>query len=161
MPDLVVRRSAALRHRNEGSLDYLSFASAGESYAVELRSVQEIVVPPPITFVPRAKKVVLGVCSVRGQLVTVLDCRACLGFPSAEVNRKRRILLGRTAGDELMGLLVDEVRQVVRMLPKEIELSSGAGGGEFSEVVRGIGRPTHGEMLVLLDLALLLGKGHT
>jgi purine-binding chemotaxis protein CheW len=161
MPDLVVRRSAALRHRNEGSLDYLSFVCAGESYAVELRSVQEIVVPPPITFVPRAKKVVLGVCSVRGQLVTVLDCRACLGFPAAEVNRKRRILLGRTAGDELMGLLVDEVRQVVRMLPKEIELSSGAGGGEFSEVVRGIGRPSHGEMLVLLDLGLLLGKGHT
>jgi chemotaxis signal transduction protein len=59
-----------------------------------------------------------------------------------------------------MGLLVDEVRQVVRMMPKEIELSSGAGGGEFSEVVRGIGRPAHGDMLVLLDLSLLLGKGH-
>lgn len=159
MPDLVVRRSAALRSRNEGSLDYLSFVSAGESYAVELRSVQEIVVPPPITFVPRAKKVVLGVCSVRGQLVTVLDLRACLGAPPVEVNRKRRILLGRTADEELMGLLVDEVRQVVRMLPKEIELSTSTGGGEFSEVVRGIGRPHRGELLVLLDLALLLGKG--
>jgi purine-binding chemotaxis protein CheW len=159
MSDLVVRRGAALRSRNEGSLDYLSFTSAGESYAVELRSVQEIVVPPPITFVPRAKKVILGVCSVRGQLVTVLDLRACLGFPALEVSRKRRILLGRTADDELMGLLVDEVRQVVRMLPKEIELSTSGGGGEFSEVVRGMGRPNRGELLVLLDLALLLGKG--
>lgn len=159
MPDLVVRRSAALRSRNEGSLDYLSFASAGESYAVDLRSVQEIVVPPPITFVPRAKKVVLGVCSVRGQLVTVLDLRACLGAPAVEMSKKRRILLGRTADDELMGLLVDEVRQVVRMLPKEIELSTAGGGGEFSEVVRGIGRPHQGDLLVLLDLSLLLGKG--
>jgi len=159
MSDLVVRRSAALRSRNEGSLDYLSFVSAGESYAVELRSVQEIVVPPPITFVPRAKKVVLGVCSVRGQLVTVLDLRACLGAPPIEISRKRRILLGRTADEELMGLLVDEVKQVVRMMPKEIELSSAGSGGDFSEVVRGIGRPQRGDLLVLLDLSLLLGKG--
>jgi len=159
MSDLVVRRSAALRSRNEGSLDYLSFVSAGESYAVELRSVQEIVVPPPITFVPRAKKVILGVCSVRGQLVTVLDLRACLGAPPIEISRKRRILLGRTADEELMGLLVDEVKQVVRMMPKEIELSSAGSGGDFSEVVRGIGRPQRGDLLVLLDLSLLLGKG--
>ena len=57
--------------------------------------------------------------------------------------------------------MVDEVRQVVRMLPKEIEFSTSTGGGEFSEVVQGIGRPQRGEMLVLLDLALLLGKGRT
>lgn len=157
MPDLSIRRSAALRSRGDGSLDFLSFSSSGELYGVELRAVAEIVVPPPITKVPRAGRTVLGLCSVRGKLVTVLDFRACLGTPGTSSGKKQRILLGKS-GDELMGLLVDEVRQVVRLAPEELELSVPGGGGEFSEVVRGIGRPSAGSLLVLLDLAVLLGK---
>ncbi len=127
MPDIVVRRSAALLQSPTRAAS-TTYPSPPRARATPSSCAAcKIVVPPPITFVPRAKRVVLGVCGGRGQLVTVLDLRACLEAPPIEVNRKRRILLGRTADDELMGLLVDEVRQVVRMLPKEIESQLGWG----------------------------------
>lgn len=160
MADLVTRQPGHhLRSRHVDSLDFLSFVTKGELYAVDLASVQEIVVPPPITTVPRSGVAVLGVCSVRGQLVTVVDLRACLGYEPAAPSRKRRILLGRAQTEEIVGLQVDEVRQVVRLSPSELEFSSQTLGGEVSEAVRGIGRPHDGELLVLLDMAAMLEKG--
>ena len=159
MADLAPVERRGLRSRGEHSLDLLSFVLADEAYAVDLGKVQEIVVPPPITSVPRAARSVIGVCSVRGQLVTVLDLRTCLGLPAGDPTRRRRILLGRTDEDEVMGLLVDEVKQVVRLLPSELELSTSSASSELSEFVRGIGRPSGGEVLVLLDMHTILMRG--
>ena len=52
---------------------------------------------------------------------------------------------------EVIGLLVDEVRHVVRLAATEIEPAATALGGDVSEFVLGIGRPA-GEFLILLDL---------
>ncbi len=161
MAELLARERRGLRGRGDHSLDLLSFALAGEGYAVDLGAIQEIVVPPPVTPVPRAARSVLGVCSVRGQLVTVVDLRHCLGLPTEAPTRRRRILLGRTEDDEVMGLLVDEVRQVVRLLPSELELTATGPGSELSDYVRGIGRPESGEVLVLLEMKAILQRGRS
>lgn len=140
-------------------IELLAFTCAGELYAVDLRAVHEIVIPPPITLVPRAPEAVLGVCSVRGQLATVVDLRRVLSLAEWSADRRGRVLLAKKGDSELVGLRVDEVRHVVRLLPTQIELSSQTLGGEVSEGVRGIGRPHSGEVLVLLDLLALLEKG--
>ena len=138
--------------------ELLAFVSDGELYAVELHSVHEIVIPPPITMVPRSPPAVLGVCSVRGELATVVDLRIVLDLP-AVLSDKKRILLARVGGVELVGLLVDEVRQVVRLKAAQVELSSQGLGGEMSEAVRGVGRPSADEVIVILDLVSVLAKG--
>jgi len=99
---------------------------------------------------------VMGVCSVRGQLITVIDLRSRLRLQQAPFTRKTRILLTENAG-EIVGLYVDEVRQVLRLTDSEIELATGVFGNDVSEHVIGIGRPP-GYVLVLLDLTSIVPR---
>ena len=67
---LVDNRSIQRLHEaGRGSVrEFLVFTVADELYGVELVKVREILSPPPITIVPRARSEVVGVCSVRGLL---------------------------------------------------------------------------------------------
>ncbi len=160
MPEKMAASSKLARgDSREEILELLSFSCDDEAFAVDLRSVHEIVIPPPVTLVPRAAPAVLGVCSVRGQLATVVDLRVVLGLPPLETERRARILLARMSETELVGLRVDEVKQVVRLNVSQIEFTGQALGGDGAEGVRGIGRPPGGEVIVLLDLVAVLNKG--
>jgi len=65
-------------------------------------------------------------------------------------------LLVTTDNGDVVGLLVDEVRHVVRLSEDELELTP-ALGGEMSEHVLGVGRPG-GEFIVLIDLAAVVER---
>jgi purine-binding chemotaxis protein CheW len=134
--------------------EFLVFVLAGEVYGVDLTRVREILSPPPITPVPRSSSDVVGVCSVRGLLVTVIDLRRRLGREARPLGRRARILLALAESGEIVGLLVDEVRQVVRLADVEIE-SAASLGADFAEHVIGVGRPDN-MFLVLLDLSRIV-----
>jgi purine-binding chemotaxis protein CheW len=149
---------AARRSRGEKSSrlrEFLAFNLASDTYGLELARIREIVSPPPITEVPRAASDVVGVCSVRGLLVTVIDLRRRLRLEERPTTRLSRILLGYTDSGEVVGLLVDEVLQVVRLNESEIELASTVLGGDMSDHVMGIGRPA-GDLIVLLNLSTMV-----
>src|SRR4051812_3125503 len=113
---------AARRITDRGPVrEFLMFQLAGELYGFELTRIKEILSPPPITIVPRAPHNVVGVCSVRGLLVTVFDLRRSLRLEERQHTRRARILLGAADSGEVIGLLVNEVRQVVRLAAHEIE----------------------------------------
>lgn len=132
--------------------EFLAFVLAGEVYAVPLTKIREILSPPPITEVPRAPAEVVGVCSVRGLLVTVIDLRRRLLVDVTQLTRRTRILLTQTDSGEVVGIMVDGVDQVIRLTESEIELASAALGAEVSDHVLGIGRPP-GMEIILLDLS--------
>jgi len=162
MTGLTKTRSAqrAIRRTGEGGrrTEYLAFTLAGETYAVQIAFVAEILRPPPITCVPRAPKTVIGVVSVRGKLVTVIDLRRRFRLPESPMDRKSRILLADVGGDEQVGLLVDEVLQVYRLAESEIEPANVLGGDQPAHIA-GIGRPVAeraGALLILLDLRPIL-----
>ena len=137
--------------------EYLAFALAGETYAIQIAFVAEILRPPPVTEVPRAPRSVLGVVSVRGKLVTVLDLRRRFQVPESPLDRRSRILLADAGTGEQVGLLVDEVQQVWRLAAEEIEPANVLGGEQPAHIA-GIGRPAgaDGMILVLLDLRPIL-----
>jgi purine-binding chemotaxis protein CheW len=161
MADLARVRRGAIARR--GAVDrgpvreFLAFVLGSELYGVELKRIREILSPPPITYVPRAQRDVIGVCSVRGLLVTVMDLRRRLKHEERPLTRRGRILLAEAEGGETIGLLVDEVRQVVRLADTEIELATAVLGGEVSEHVLGIGRPPDG-VVILLDLGSIVTR---
>ena len=97
----------------------------------------------------------LGVCSVRGLLVTVIDLRQRLRLEERPLTRRARILLTSADSGEVVGIVVDEVKHVVRLAAVEIEAASSALGGDVSEHVMGVGRPD-GEFLILLDLVRIV-----
>jgi purine-binding chemotaxis protein CheW len=146
--------------------EYLGFRADNEMFAISLALVREILKPPPITEVPRARSDILGIVSVRGQITTVIDLRRRLGLRATTPTASSRILLVQGT-DEVLGLLVDEVTQVYRLSPHEIEPAASVLGGNVGSHVAGIARPrirglrgevqtVVEEMLILLDLAALL-----
>ncbi len=77
------RRDLARNNADPNSLEeYIGFRAAAEMFALPLTLVREILKPPPITEVPRARPDILGIVSVRGQITTVVDLRRRLGFPT-------------------------------------------------------------------------------
>lgn len=120
--------------------EYLGFMLADEQYALPLTSIREILKLPPVTEVPRAPRDILGVVSVRGRVTTVVDLRRRLGMPEGAATKFTRVLLVDD-GREIVGVLVDTVLAVVRLAAEELELAANV-GGDTSDYVRGIGRPS-------------------
>lgn len=156
----------------KGPARYLGFRVDAQYYAVALNRVREIVRLLPVTEVPRAGGDVLGVVSVHGQVTTLLDLRRRLGAPSAPTTARARILLV-AAGEEDLGLLVDEVTQVYRLADAQIERGA-ALAGSYAPYIAGVARPwiaqsdamapavpapssRADDLLIVLDLAALLG----
>jgi purine-binding chemotaxis protein CheW len=158
MADLTRAPAARLSRRGSETVplrEFLMFVVGGELFGIELTGIKEILSPPPITPVPRSNREVLGVCSVRGLLVTVLCLRRKLRLTETFGGRRSRILLTTSEAGETVGLLVDEVRQVVRLQASEIEPAASTLGSDASEHVVGVARPP-GSFVVLLDLRSIL-----
>lgn len=171
MTDLVQRDGATRelrRPRDDGpTMEALIFSLAGELYAAKVGGIHEILRPPPLTRVPRAPRGVLGVVSVRGRLVTVVDPRRALSLASPPPTSSRaRIVLVETADGELLGVYVDEVQRVERFADDDLEPPAASLGSDVPTYVIGIARPKHrrgpgsdatADTIVLLDLSLLIG----
>jgi len=144
-----------------GAVAVLAVLAGAEAYGFPLSAVREILVPPPLTEVPRAPEHFLGVISVRGQIITLIDLPKMLNLEVEQTEPYGRVLLVDN-GEELIGVAVDRVIQVYRMESDQIEFASSM-GADLSEYVVGIGRvPSQSsadteDMLILIDPVSLLG----
>lgn len=145
-----------------GAIAVLGVLAGNEAYGVPLASVREILVPPPLTEVPRAAEHFLGVISVRGEIITVIDLPKLLNLEVVDHEPYGRVLLVDN-GHELIGMAVDSVIQVYRLEPAQIEYAS-AMSADLSDYVVGVGRvggaseDAPEEMLILIDPVSLLGE---
>lgn len=101
-------------------LEYVTFYVGDVLLGADIQDVQEINRYSEITRVPRAPETVCGVMNLRGDVVTVIDLCAVLGFSAATVTPTTRIVIV-TAGDEKVGLLVDRVADVAEARDDQIE----------------------------------------
>jgi purine-binding chemotaxis protein CheW len=151
--DRLARAAAAARASHDEQLvrELLHVEVAGAPYALPIERVREIVRLRPITRIPRVPPIVLGVISLRGEIVQVLELRQALGAGSARPGRRARIVVMHGDEGEVAGLLVDGVSEVMRVA--ESELSEPP--GDPADSVRAICR--RGDRFVsLLDLEPVL-----
>jgi len=134
--------------------EILTFALNGEAYGVPLTQVLEILGVRSITRVPRSPEDVVGVCTVRGELVTVIDTRRRLEPRAPRAQNRGRILVTSTAAGEKVGLLVDEVLGVQRFSQAQIEPTAGVLVGDVSSHIESIARKGTA-VTVLVNLASL------
>jgi purine-binding chemotaxis protein CheW len=137
--------------------EYLTFMLGAEEYAIAIERVRQVIKAPPVTEVPRAPAHILGVVTVRGEVVAVLDPRRRLGLPPLAPAEGYGKVVIVDAGEGPCGLLVDRVASVVRLRPGSIEPCPQGISGSRSEFLAGIGRA--GERLfTVLDLGALLRR---
>ena len=136
-------------------VELLTFVIAGEQYAVDIERIVEIVTPRPVTRIPNADTSVVGIISLRGTIVTLVDVRRKLRHPPAgEAGIDTRIVV-IDFEREMVGFIVDRVLRVVKAVAGTIEPHPVVHATELDDSIRGVFR-SGGALTILLDLDKLL-----
>ena len=138
---------------------YLSFVLGEEEYGLEILRVQEINGMMDITRVPRTPSYVRGVINLRGRVIPVISLREHFNMESADDTEKTCIILVQVQyGDTeiTMGIVVDEVSEVLNILDNQIEPPPSFGGGmEEIDFITGMGK-LDDKVVILLDIDRVL-----
>lgn len=135
--------------------ELLVFWVGDEEYAIDILEIQELIKLPVVTPVPRTPDSVLGIISLRGTIVPVLELSRILKLGTREATRTTRVLVLRAEGDPV-GLVVDRVTSVVRIERESIEPVPRTMQTEVGELLSGVGR-VDDRLLIILDLPSILG----
>jgi purine-binding chemotaxis protein CheW len=135
-------------------LQWVTFRLGQETYGINVMQVQEVLRMTEIAPVPGAPNYVLGIINLRGNVVTVIDTRSRFGLPPAEDTDSTRIVIIEAA-DNIVGIRVDSVAEVVNLRSSEIETAPNVGNDESSKYIQGV-YSRDGDILILVDVNKLL-----
>jgi purine-binding chemotaxis protein CheW len=135
----------------EAQTELLGFMLSDEEYALDILEVKEIVRLQPITAVPRAAAWLKGIVTLRGLIVPIFDLRSRLGLAEVEHGPDTRIVVVYR-GEELAGLIVDRITQVMRLPVEGIEPPPQTIGSVEAEYLRGVVR-YRDRLVILLNLS--------
>lgn len=142
--------TASVEERDD-LIQLLAFEVDSTPYAIAVERVREILRIRPITPMPRVSSDVCGVISLRGEIVEVVDMRRRLDLPPAEPARTARIIVVNSDETTVTGILVDAVREVLRVSENAIRAAAGGETGAVESLcVRG------NEFISMIDLDRIL-----
>lgn len=104
----------------EKLIQIAAFKVGNEEYGIEIEKVKDIIMVPKITPIINSPNAILGMMNLRGKLIPVMDLRQKFKKSQQTNSRKSRILVVET-GLEQIGLLVDQVNQVLKVNEEKIE----------------------------------------
>ncbi|MFO0973306.1 MAG: chemotaxis protein CheW [Phycisphaerae bacterium] len=132
----------------------VSFKLAEEEYGLDIMKVQEIILIGQITQMPQAPEFVRGLINLRGHVIPIIDLRKRFGLPEVEKAESQRIIVVNV-GRRTIGIVVDEVDQVLRVKAEDIEPPPTSIKGIDHDFICGlVKRDT--KLVILLDVERLL-----
>jgi len=140
---------------------YLTFVLGDEIYGVEILKVQEIIGIMKVTHVPRMPGFVRGVINLRGKIIPVIELRSKFGLESKEDSEKTCIIVVQIAYKDqtiTMGVLVDEVSEVLEIEASSIEPPPSFGATINIDFIMGLGKVGE-KVIMLLDVDSVLTSG--
>jgi purine-binding chemotaxis protein CheW len=124
------------------TVQYLTFLTAGEEYAIAIVKIREIIEYEAVTTVPNTPVWIRGVTNLRGKVVPVVDLAVKFGMPAAAISKFSCIIITEVMfqGESLiMGVLADAVSQVIELSADEIEATPPFGTRVRTEYLLGMG----------------------
>jgi purine-binding chemotaxis protein CheW len=156
--------TAAARNEIEGahaagsSTSFLTFQLGGESFAIGILAIKEIIEYGDLTEVPMMPPCVRGVINLRGAVVPVLDLQARFGRVPGGVTKRTCVVIvevGSQEQNQVVGVVVDAVNEVLEIANSEIEPAPSFGTRIRSDFIRGMGK-VRGKFVILLDVDKVL-----
>ena len=139
---------------------YLTFVLGQEEYGLEILKVQEIMGMMDVTRVPRAPDFVRGVINLRGKVIPVMDLRCKFAMESKDDTEKTCIIVVQVKQEGTvvtMGIIVDEVSEVLNIQSEQIEPTPEFGGGVNTDFILGMGKIDQ-KVVILLDIDKVLSS---
>jgi purine-binding chemotaxis protein CheW len=140
---------------------YLTFGLGTEVYGLEILKVQEIIGIMSITAVPQTPAYVRGVINLRGKVIPVVELRRKFGIEPVGDTERTCIIVVQVmggAGAITMGILVDEVSEVVDVSADQIEPAPVFGGNINTDFILAMGK-IGDHVVILLDIDRVLTTG--
>lgn len=144
----------AAKGSDDPVLQWVTFRLEDETYGINVMQVREVLRYNEIAPVPGAPHFVLGIINLRGNVVTVIDTRERFGLPTSEVTDNTRIVIIE-AEDQVVGIMVDAVAEVVYLRASEIESAPHVGNDDNARFIQGVSHKGE-ELLILVDLDKML-----
>ena len=122
-----------------------------EQFGIDIRFIDNIVKMQNITRVPKVPAYLKGVINLRGEVIPVMSIRMKMGLPADEITRTTRIIILKSEQQGNVGIIVDEVKEVVTLETTQIEKVAYDSKENTTNFVTGVGKH-NGELISLLDL---------
>ena len=138
-------------------IQYIVVKFGDEQFGIDIKYIDNIVRMQRITRVPNVPAYIKGVINLRGEVVPVVSLRLKMGLAEDEITKLTRIIIIKLENGEVIGVLVDAVKEVVTLDAREIEKVSYDSGEEKNNFISGIGKDK-GELISLFDLNLVFAE---
>ena len=135
---------------------YVSVITDGELYGIDIMLIDSIVRMLPITRIPGSQDYFPGVINLRGEVVPVLSLRKRFGLEEAAYGNRTRIIILKPDASDKVGIIVDEVREVLQIADEDIDMINDS--GDRNRFSSGIARTEAGLVSLLKIGAVLSGE---
>ncbi|MBE5909772.1 chemotaxis protein CheW [Pseudobutyrivibrio sp.] len=135
---------------------YIVVKIGGEHYGIDISYIDNIVRMSKITRVPKAPSYYRGVINLRGEVVPVMSLRRRMNLDDDEFTDASRIIILKLDAGGLMGVIVDEVKEVLSLSEDDIEAPTSTLKSKNS-FINGVG--TNGDELIsIFEISSIIGE---
>lgn len=125
-----------------------------EQYGIDIRYIDNIVRMQRITRVPKMPPYLVGIINLRGEVLPVVSLRLKMGLEKDVYEKSTRIIILKTETEGNMGVLVDEVREVVTLEETQVDKVDDL-RIEGKNYVCNVGKRENGDLISILDLSMI------
>ncbi len=122
-----------------------------EQYGIDIKYIDNIVRMQHITRVPKVDEYLKGVINLRGEVIPVMSIRIQMGLEPDEETKASRIIILKLEQRGTLGIMVDEVKEVVTLENDRIDKIAYDAKDERASFLCGVGK-SDGGLISLLDL---------
>lgn len=126
-----------------------------EQYGIDIKYIDNILRMQKITRVPKVASYLKGVINLRGEVLPVMSIRIKMGLEEDVVTKASRIIVIKMEQQGMIGIIVDEVKEVVTLETAQIEKVAYDSKDEKDNFISGVGK-CEGGLISLLDLNLVV-----
>lgn len=138
-------------------IQYMVIRLGDEQYGINIKYIDNIVRMQHITRVPKIQNYFKGVINLRGEVIPVMSLRIKMGLPEDEYTNISRIIIVKIESDAAIGLLVDEVKEVVTLDETCIDKVAYDSKDDKTNFITGVGK-SNGTLISLLDMHVIVGE---
>ena len=138
-----------------GSTQFIVIKLGDEQYGIDIKYIENIVRMQHITRVPKVDSYLKGVINLRGEVIPIMSLRLKMFLPEDEITKATRIIILKLGQYGSIGVIVDEVKEVVTLEEGQIEKVSYDSKDDKMNFIGGIGK-YEGGLISLLDFNLVM-----
>lgn len=140
---------------SDTTVQYIVVRLGEEQYGIDIRYIDNIVRMQKITRVPKVASYLKGVINLRGEVIPIMSLRLKMFLPEDEITKATRIIILKLEQYGSVGIIVDEVKEVVTLDEEHIEKIAYDSKDDRNNFLSGIGK-YEGGLISLLDFNLVM-----